>query len=160
VSVDQGIDHKLWFCDLAQPDRAPRVVSGRGESFSVAASPDGSLVASSTTAGLARWFDPQKGELLASVHGHLNAAFGLAFSPDGRRLISASGGRDSVKLWDVESEQELLTLSGAGSLLLSAAWNPDGDVIVAGPPWQAWRAPSWEELDAAEATGGSEHNAR
>jgi WD40 repeat protein len=109
---------------------------------------------------LVQWFDPQTGELLASVHGHLNAAFGLGFSPDGRRLISASGGRESVKLWDVETKQELLTLSGAGSLLLSAAWNPDGDVIVAGPPWQAWRAPSWEEIDAAEAAGGSEHNAR
>jgi WD40 repeat protein len=156
VSVTQGIDHKLWFCDLAQPERAPRVVPGRGESFSVVSSPDGSLIASSTTAGLVRWFAPQTGELLASVHGHLNAAFGLAFSPDGRRLISASGGRESVKLWDVETEQELLTLSGAGSLLLSAAWNSDGDVILAGPPWQAWRAPSWEEIAVAEAAEKSQ----
>ena len=59
-----------------------------------------------------------------------------------------------------ESEQELLTLSGAGSLLLSAAWNPDGDVIVAGPPWQAWRAPSWEEIAAAEVAESSEDKAR
>jgi WD40 repeat protein len=32
-------------------------------------------------------FDPLKGELLKILHGHLNEAFGLAFSPDGRRLI-------------------------------------------------------------------------
>jgi WD40 repeat protein/predicted Ser/Thr protein kinase len=151
ASVAQGIDHKIWFCDLAQPDRPPRLVPGQGESFSEVASPDGSLVASSTTRGQVRLFDPDKGELIASVHGHLNAAFGLAFSPDGRRLISASGGRESVKLWDVDTRQELLTLSGTGSLLLAAAWNPDGDVILAGPPWQAWRAPSWEEIAAAEA---------
>jgi hypothetical protein len=24
-------------------------------------------------------------------------------------------------------------------------------VILAGPPWQAWSAPSWEEIAAAEA---------
>lgn len=26
-----------------------------------------------------------------------------------------------------------------------------GDVILAGAPWQAWRAPSWEEIATAEA---------
>ena len=160
VSVAQGIDHKTWFCDLTRPDRAPRLVSGQGESFSVVTSPDGALVAASTTRGLVQFFDPEKGELIASVHGHLNAAFGLAFSPDGRRLISASGGRESVKLWDVETRQELLTLSGTGSLLLNATWNPDGDVILAGPPWQAWRAPSWEEIAAAEAAEQPERSTK
>ena len=32
-----------------------------------------------------------------------------------------------------------------------ARWSADGDVILAGTPWQAWRAPSWEEIAAAEA---------
>jgi len=155
VSVTQGIDHKLWFCDLAQPDRAPRLVPGQGESFSVVASPDGALVASSTTRGLVRFFEPTKGELIASVHGHLNAIFGLAFSPDGRRLISTSGGRESVKLWDVETRQELLTLNGEGSLSLTAAWSSDGDLILAGPPAQVWRAPSWEDIASAESNDAS-----
>jgi WD40 repeat protein len=157
LSVTQGFDHKIWFCDLTQPDRPPRLVSGQGESFSVVASPDGGLVASTTTRGLVRLFDPARAELIASVHGHLNAAFGLAFSPDGRRLISASGGRESVKLWDVDTRQELLTLSGTGSLLLSTACSQDGDVILAGPPWQAWLAPSWEEIAASEAKQTGNH---
>jgi WD40 repeat protein len=151
VAVTQGNDHKIWFCDLAQPDRQPRRVPGKGESFSLAVSPDGALVASSTTTGQVRLFDPAKAELLESVHGHLNAVFGLAFSPYGRRLISASGGREAVKLWDVGTRQELLTLGGTGSLLLAAIWSADGDTILAGVPWQAWRAPSWEEIAAVEA---------
>jgi len=77
--------------------------------------------------------------------------FGIAFSPEGRRLISASGGREAVKLWDVATRQELLTLGGTGSALNVARWSADGDVILAGAPWQAWRAPSWEEIAAAEA---------
>ncbi len=96
-------------------------------------------------------FDPVKGELIETIHVHLNAAFGIAFSPDGRRLISASGGREAVKLWDVGTRQELLTLGGTGSFPGEARWSADGDVILAGAPWQTWRAPSWPEIDAAEA---------
>jgi hypothetical protein len=29
-------------------------------------------------------------------------------------------------------------------------------VILAGPPWQVWSAPSWEEIAAAEAKEKSE----
>ena len=147
----QGNDHEIGFYDLAHPDRAPRRVPGRYYSTTLAVSPDGGLVASSTDGGQVRLFDPAKGELIESLHGHLNAAFGVAFSPDGRRLISASGGREAVKLWDVGTRQELLTLAGTGSVLDAARWSADGDVILAGPPWQAWRAPSWEEIAAAEA---------
>jgi hypothetical protein len=45
----------------------------------------------------------------------------------------------------------LLTLGSAGSPQYAARWSPDGNVILAGPPWQAWRTPSWEEIAAAEA---------
>ena len=151
AAIARGDDHEIGFYDLAHPDRVPRRVPGRDFSRSVAVSPDGRLVASSTGGGLVRLFDPAKGELIESLHGHLNAAFGIAFSPDGRRLISTFGGREAVKLWDVGTRQELLTLGGTGSMLVAARWSADGDVILAGPPWQAWRAPSWEEIAAAEA---------
>ncbi len=98
-----------------------------------------------------RLFDPAKGELIESLHGHLNSAISLDFSADGRRLISGGGAREAIKLWDVGTRQELLTLAGTGSVLRVARWTADGDVILAGPPWQFWRAPSWEEIAAAEA---------
>jgi hypothetical protein len=41
-------------------------------------------------------------------------------------------------------------LAGTVSLLVAAGWSADGKVILAGA-WQAWRAPSWEEIAAAEA---------
>ena len=105
-----------------------------------------------TDSGQVRLFDPAKGESLEpSLHGHLNPVYGIAFSPDGRRLVSSASAREAVKLWDVGTRQELLTFAGAGSILWAARWSADGDVILAGPPWQAWRAPSWEEIAAAEA---------
>ena len=133
------------------PTRHRGVVAGNYVVFSLAVSPDGGLVAASTAGGLVRLFDPAKGELIESLHGHLNAVFGLNFSPDGRRLISEGGAREAIKLWDVGTRQELLTLAGTGSVLRVARWTADGDVILAGPPWQVWRAPSWEEIAAAEA---------
>jgi WD40 repeat protein len=151
VTLVNGNAHEIGFYDLAHPDRPPRRVPGRYRSQSLAASPDGGLVASSTQGGLVRFFDPVKGELIDFVNGHLGAAWGVAFSPDGRRLISGGDGREAVKLWDIGTRQELLTLGGIGSLLYNALWSADGDVILAGPPWQAWRAPSWEEIAAAEA---------
>ncbi len=143
--------HEILFYDLVHADRAPRLVPGKDNSYRLAVSPDAGLVASSNDAGQVRLFDPTKGELIETIHGHLNAAAGIAFSPDGRRLISASGGRETVKLWDVGTRQELLTLAGTGGYLEAATWSADGDVILAGPPWQAWRAPSWEEISAIEA---------
>ena len=41
--------------------------------------------------------------------GHDSTVVGLAFSSDGRRLISASG-RGELKIWDVETGQELLSM--------------------------------------------------
>jgi WD40 repeat protein len=143
--------HEVAFYDLAHPERAPRRLPGRHASHQLAVSPNGGLVASTSEGGEVRLFDPVKGELLESLHGHINGAFGVAFSPDGRRLISAAGGRDAIKLWDVDTRQELLTLGGTGGVLHSALWTADGNVFLAGSPWQAWRAPSWEEIHAAEA---------
>ena len=156
ASIEQGNDHEIRFYDLANPGRPSRRVPGRHVSMVLAVSPDGGLVAASTGGGLVCLFDPAKGELIESLHGQLNSAFGIAFSPDGRRLISASGGREAIKLWDVGTRQELLTLGGNGSILGVARWSADGDMILAGSPWQAWRAPSWEEIAAAEAKDNAE----
>ena len=156
VAIDNGTNHEITFYDLAHPDRPPRRVPARDDPKSLAVSPDGGLVASSTLGGEVWLFDPAEGEFKESLHGHLNGVFGIAFSADGRRLISASGGREAVKLWDVGTQQELLTLSGTGSALGLSRWSADGDVILAGTPWQAWPAPSWEEIAAVEAKDKTE----
>jgi WD40 repeat protein len=91
------------------------------------------------------------GKLIETLHGHLVTAGACAFSPDGRRMFSSSMGQEAVKLWDVGTGQELLTLAGVDSNQYAARWSADGDAILAGPPWQAWSAPSWEEIAAQEA---------
>ena len=161
ASVVSDNGHEIRFYDLDHPDRAPQRVPGRGEPHALAVSPDGRLVAVTTESGTVRLCNAVTGQLIQDLLGHLNAAIGVAFSKDGRRLISTGGG--CVKLWDVGTGRELLKFlgkvqtPGSGSYVADgqglgrANWIADGDTILAGRPWQAWRAPSWEEIAAAEA---------
>ena len=156
VAILHRTRNEIGFYNLARPDQVPQRVPGGFLEETLAVSPNGELVAASSLGGQVLLFDAAKGELIGSFHGHLNTADGIAFSPDGRRLFSTNNGREAVKLWDVGTGQELLTLAGADEYLQKARWSADGDVILAGPPWQAWSAPSWEEITAAEAKEKSE----
>ncbi len=51
-------------------------------------------------------------------------ALNLAFSRDGRRLV-AGGERNTVKIWDVQTGQELHTLEGHSGDVWAAAFSPD-----------------------------------
>jgi len=77
----------------------------------------------------------------------MQGAHGVKFSPDGKSLVSSSGARQAVKIWHVETGQELLTLKGSGSLLGKVAFVDGGNALLAGSAgqkgtWQIWRGPS------------------
>jgi WD40 repeat protein len=60
---------------------------------------------------------------------HRGTLRGLAFSPTGRVLATASEDR-SAKLWDVETGQELMTLQGHMSKVVCLDFSPDGRLIA------------------------------
>jgi WD40 repeat protein len=47
----------------------------------------------------------------------------VAWSPDGRRLATASWDQ-TAKVWDAASGQEVLTLRGHTDRVVSVAWSP------------------------------------
>jgi WD40 repeat protein len=71
-------------------------------------------------------------KVIHSLAGHNKPINSVAFSPDGQTL--ASGSQDgSVKLWDVKSGKELLTLSddnGFPDKVTSVAFSSDGQILV------------------------------
>ena len=74
---------------------------------------------------------PAPSPLLA---GHSDAVRGVAFSPDGRRLATAS--RDElVIVWDVASAADpalLRVLVGHTEGVNDVAWSPDGSTFASG----------------------------
>jgi WD40 repeat protein len=101
--------------------------------------------------GTVSLYDVPSLERIASFQAHMNTAIGVAFSPDGLRLAT-SGSEWAVKLWDLSTHRELMTLPGQ-SLIPDAAFSPDSQwLITHGTEGKLhlWRAPSWEEIEAAE----------
>ncbi|MDR1257635.1 MAG: caspase family protein [Spirochaetaceae bacterium] len=70
----------------------------------------------------------QRSELLRTL-GHSSFVNSAAYSPDGRRIVSALLNW-TVEIWDAESGQLIRTLSGHGYPIGSAAYSPDGRCIV------------------------------
>jgi WD40 repeat protein len=50
---------------------------------------------------------------------------------DGRILASGSNDK-TIKLWDLQTEQEIVTLSGHESYVKSVAFSPNGKTLVSG----------------------------
>ena len=66
-----------------------------------------------------------------TLAGHAHEVWSVAFSPDGRRIVT--GSRDkTAKVWDAATGRGLLALEGHTGWVNSVAFSPDGQRIVTG----------------------------
>ena len=98
--------------------------------FSIAFSPDGSLLATGNKNGTMHLWDTRTGAYLKTLTGddQTSWVYSVAFSPDS--TILASGTRTGVQLWDVVTGQPTTTF--AGSNVTSIAFSPAGDLLASG----------------------------
>ena len=76
----------------------PAHIEHRGTISSLAFSPDGSTLATTSMDHSVRLWDFAKRAPLAAIQGHLSEVFALAFTPDGQKIVT--GAKDGeVKLW-------------------------------------------------------------
>ncbi len=72
---------------------------------------------------------PQVGITLSTYYGHLNAVSAVAWSPDGKRIASASYDK-TVQVWDPVTGYRFFTYRGHTNWVSAIAWSPDGKYIA------------------------------
>ena len=63
-------------------------------------------------------------------NGHVDDVTVVAWSPDGKRIVTCSDGDAIVRVWDAVTGENVLSLEH-GRLVESVAWSPDGKRIIA-----------------------------
>ena len=71
----------------------------------------------------------ETGEALLEFKGHSNFCFSCQFSPQGNLLVSGSFD-ETVKIWDVRSDECISTLPAHSDPVTSVSLNRDGTCIV------------------------------
>jgi WD40 repeat protein/serine/threonine protein kinase len=97
--------------------------------FSVAVSPDGERVASSSQDGIIKIWDAKTAQELRSIPAHKDHVRSIAFSPDGQWLASGSWDK-TVKVWDAQTGRGRYTLTGHQGEVWSVAFSPDGKLLA------------------------------
>ena len=82
------------------------------------------------------------------LKGHTNWVRSVAFSPDGKQIVSGSSDK-SVRFWEASTGNELKVLKGHTDFVRSVAFSPDGKQIVSGSDDESvrvWDASTGDKL--------------
>ncbi len=132
----------------------------------LAFAPGAARFAAGSIGGYARIYDSRTFEPMATLGIEGDSIRSIQFLDRGDRLVLAGdqGGQDIgaewglVAIWDVATQLELVRLRAEG-MHDQLGVSPDGNVLITRVPvgdepatkLHLWRAPSWEEIERAEA---------
>jgi cytochrome c/WD40 domain-containing protein len=124
-----------------------------GKANAVAFSPDGATVyaagGEAGIVGIVKSWKTSDGSPLHSFEGHLDAAYSLAVSPDGKMI--ATGAYDQkIRLWDTATGKETALLKGHNGVVNSLSFRPDGKVLAsasADRTVKLWSVPGGQRLE-------------
>ena len=132
VSIDRvvlggSLDGKIHLWDV---DTGTHVafINERGPVMCVALSPDKRTIACGVDKTVRLW-DADTGTLKNTLRGHTEDVLSVAFSPDGRTIVSGSW-RETLHLWDADTGAPKDTLKEDVTKVLSVAFSPDGRTIA------------------------------
>jgi WD40 repeat protein len=121
----------VWDAETAKPIKLLTNVLGAVNDLKF--SPNGKLLAVAggqpSAKGDLRLYRVDDWKLLGTLRGHDDVIFSVAFSPDGRRLVSASFDH-TLRLWDVEKLSSIRSYAHHSDFVYAVAFAPSGKQIV------------------------------
>jgi DNA-binding beta-propeller fold protein YncE len=99
--------------------------------FTVAFSPDSTLLAAGGADRAIRIWDVATAKLQATIEDHADWVLDVAFSPDGKQIASASRDKTS-KVFDVVKKEAIVTFPGHAQTVYAVAFSPDGKSVASG----------------------------
>lgn len=122
---------------------------------------DGRRFVASTWLGYAGVWDTKSLQLVATVGSRRHPLWTSGFTPDGTRFFTADYGTETLRLWDIKTERELITFPER----TIARFSSDGTLLACRetatnttrPFIHIYRAPTLAEIDAAEAVEKQGH---
>jgi WD40 repeat protein len=124
-----GLHSEVFLWDLRDHRRAGLYPHPGAQSSAVAFGPDGSFATASADGLVRLWNTSAPDPIWIESLAPATNAWGLAFSPDGRRLYAASQ-RETVTILDPATGERLHTIGGLGNVVDGLAVSPDGRLLA------------------------------
>src|SRR5262249_30221554 len=104
----------------------------------------------------ARLWDAETGQEKAALTGHAEGITSVAFSPDGKTILT--GSRDgTARLWGAQTGKEKASLTGHTGPVMSVCFSPEGERILTGSldsTARVWGAQTGQEKVAFKGPSG------
>jgi WD40 repeat protein len=127
----------LWDVAAAKTSRTIRC-----RASSVTFSPNGRILAAAVNVpeGIIQLWDTETGNEMWQAKGHRRAALFVAFSPDGKTLVSGGGydgdlvipAHGEIKFWDPITGKERRSIPGLTGMVDAVCFSPDGKYLASG----------------------------
>lgn len=138
---------RLWDVETGKEIQHWNIKNDGWRDTRLAFSRDGKLLATGCFGRVIRIWNIDTRKEVAVLEGHTDGVKDLAFSPDGRSLVSV--GDVETRIWDVTTGKQVRTLAGHTDTGLAVAFNADGTVLATSAndnTVRLWNVANWSEI--------------
>ena len=134
ISTESDQAYTIW--DLKTKKPIKRIRTKNNINF-LAISPDGKILATSFFLDALKLWDSKTNKITATFkHKVPGTDFtDIAFSPDGKYLVSAEVGKiigNDIRVYEIETQKEVMVLKGHNDVVRSIDFSRDGKTLVSG----------------------------